>query len=120
MNYDKNNIFFHILNGEMPCEKVYEDDDVLAFYDIEPVAKIHVIVIPKGHYMNMDHFCSEAQDQEILSLFRAVPEIAKTLGIEKSGYRLISNCGTDGGQEVPHLHLHMLAGEDIGALRSRK
>ncbi len=116
MSYDDSNIFARILRGEIPCQKLYEDDYALAFPDIKPQAPIHVLVIPKGRYTSAADFGATASDAEIAGFTRAVAEIAKTLGAEASGYRLISNAGPDSHQEVPHYHVHILAGRPLGAL----
>lgn len=113
MAYDPNNIFARILRGEIPCKKVFENDHVLAFHDIAPRAPVHVLVIPKGAYEDMDDFSARASDIEIGALMRAAGQIARDLGIDKDGYRLISNCRTHGGQEVPHLHFHLLGGKQL-------
>ena len=118
MNYDKNNIFAKILKGEIPCKKVYEDDHVLAFYDINPQKKIHVLVIPKGEYIDLDHFNSKASDKEIVELNKAITNVSNLLGVKDKGYRTLTNIGSDGGQEVPHLHFHIFAGEKVGKMVS--
>ena len=116
MAYDDQNIFAKILRGEIPCNKVYEDDHVLAFHDIQPQAEVHVLVIPKGPYVSWNDFSEKASDAEIAALTRATGKIAKELGVEESGYRVLSNCGKDAHQEVPHLHLHLFAGQDLGRM----
>ena len=122
MTYDKNNIFAKILRGEIPCEKIYEDEYVLAFPDINPQKKIHVLVIPKGEYVNLDHFSAKASDKEIAGLIRGINIVAKKIGVsldvKGGGYRSLVNVGTDGGQEVPHLHFHLFGGEKIGKMVS--
>ena len=118
MNYDKNNIFAKILKGEIPCKKVYENDHVLAFYDINPQKKIHVLVIPKGEYIDLDHFNSKASDKEIVELNKAITNVSNLLGVKDKGYRTLTNIGSYGGQEVPHLHFHIFAGETIGKMVS--
>lgn len=118
MAYDPNNIFAKIIRGEIPCKKVYEDDRVLAFHDIHPQAPVHILVIPKGPYESMDDFTRDAPADEIAALFRALGEVARAAGLDKTGYRVISNCGANGGQEVPHLHLHLLGGRRIGRMVS--
>lgn len=114
--YDPNNIFARILRGEIPCNKVFENDHVLAFRDIQPQAPVHVLVIPKGAYVDMDDFTARADAEEIAALFRALGEIARSEGISVSGYRVLSNCGLNGGQEVPHLHLHLVGGRALGRM----
>ncbi len=116
MTYDPNNIFAKILRGEIPCKKVYEDDHVLAFHDIQPQAPVHVLVLPKGAYKDMDHFTAEAPAAEIAALFKALGQIARDNGLVEGGYRVISNCGANGGQEVPHLHLHLVGGHPLGRM----
>tara|TARA_B110000438_G_C15596400_1_gene556058 strand:- start:176 stop:544 length:369 start_codon:yes stop_codon:yes gene_type:complete len=120
MNYDKNNIFAKILRGEIPCKKIYEDDYVLAFHDINPQKKIHALVIPKGSYINLDDFLSKAPEKEILGLIKGVGIVAKKIGVSDEvkggGYRSLVNVGENGGQEVPHLHFHIFGGEKIGKM----
>lgn len=116
MAYDTNNIFAKILRGEIPCQKIYEDNHVLAFPDINPKAPVHILVLPKGAYISMDDFTSTASPKEIAALFRAAGQIAREKGLDKTGYRVISNCGLNGGQEVPHLHLHLLGGRALGRM----
>ena len=124
MNYDKNNIFAKILRGEIPLksgEKIYEDEFVLAFYDINPKKKIHALVIPKGEYINLDDFSQKASEKEIAGLIKGINRVAKKLGISVEGgkgYRALANVGENGGQEVPHLHFHLLGGEKIGKMVS--
>ena len=124
MTYDQNNIFAKILRGEIPCDKVYESDYALAFKDINPQAKVHVLVIPKGAYVNMDDFSQNASSEEITGLIRALGEVAKIVGVSEyssgKGYRYIGNNGSDGGQEVPHLHFHIVGGEPLGRMVSKK
>ena len=124
MSYDTNNIFAKILRKEIPCDKIYENDHVLAFKDINPQAKIHVLVIPKGAYVNMDDFSQNAKNDEIVALTRALGEVTKIVGLssysEGTGYRYIGNNGPDGGQEVPHLHFHIIGGEPLGRMVSKK
>jgi histidine triad (HIT) family protein len=118
MNYDKNNTFAKILKGEIPCKKVYENDHVLAFYDVNPQKKVHVLVIPKGEYINLDHFNGKASDKEIVELNKAITHVSSLLGVKDKGYRTLTNIGSDGGQEVPHLHFHIFAGEKVGKMVS--
>ena len=124
MTYDQNNIFAKILRGEIPCDKIYESDHALAFKDIHPQAKVHVLVIPKGAYVNMDDFSQNASSEEIIGLIRALGEVAKIVGVSQyssgKGYRYIGNNGPDGGQEVPHLHFHIVGGEPLGRMVSTK
>ena len=116
MKYDDNNIFAKILRKEIPCKKIYEDDFVLSFHDISPKKKIHVLVIPKGEYMDLNDFSKKASEKEISELIKAVSHVSDLLGAAKAGYRTLSNIGSDGGQEVPHLHFHIFAGEKIGKM----
>ena len=116
MAYDPNNIFARILRGEIPCKKVYEDEHVLAFHDINPQTPVHVLVIPKGAYVSFDDFAAKASDAEIAAWVRATGRIARDLGVAGSGYRVLSNVGRDGHQEVPHLHLHLFGGKPLGRM----
>jgi len=118
MAYDSNNIFARILRGEIPCDKVYEDDHVLAFRDIRPHAKAHVLVIPKGAYVSLEDFSARASDAEIVAFHRAIPKITGLMGVAVTGYRAIANSGADSHQEVPHYHLHLLGGQRLGPLLS--
>jgi histidine triad (HIT) family protein len=119
MAYDKNNVFAKILRGEIPCAKVYEDKSALAFKDINPQAPVHVLVIPKGAYVSMDDFAENASDSEIAGFFRVVGRVARELGAVEAGYRFLSNCGRDAHQEVPHFHVHVFAGRDLGGMIGR-
>tara|TARA_B100001057_G_scaffold480124_1_gene552615 strand:+ start:40 stop:405 length:366 start_codon:yes stop_codon:yes gene_type:complete len=119
MVYDDNNIFAKILRGEIPCKKIYEDDFVLSFYDINPQKKIHALVIPKGKYIDLDDFSNKASNDEIVGLVKGVTKVAKKLGIsvdEGNGYRTLINVSEHGGQEVPHLHFHIFGGEKVGRM----
>jgi len=119
MIYDDNNIFAKILRGEIPCKKIYEDNFVFSFYDINPQKKIHALVIPKGKYINLDHFSSKASTDEIVGLLKGINIVAKKLGISSEngkGYRALANISEDGGQEVPHLHFHLFGGEKVGRM----
>ena len=116
MTYDKNNIFAKILRGEIPCKKIYENDHVLSFHDINPQKKVHALVIPKGEYIDLDDFNNKASEKEIASLQKAISHVSNLLGTSGKGYRVLSNIGIDGGQEVPHLHFHIFAGEKIGKM----
>ena len=124
MAYDKNNIFAKILRGEIPLktdEKIYEDEFVLSFYDINPRKKIHALVIPKGEYTDLDDFSKRASEKEIVALIKGINIVAKKLGISVDvgrGYRTLANIGEKGGQEVPHLHFHLFGGEKIGKMVS--
>lgn len=114
MAYDRNNIFARILRGEIPCRKVYEDEFALAFHDINPQAPVHVLVLPKGEYVSFADFAAAAPPELIAGFIRAVGIVAKQLGIEEPGYRILSNIGSDGEQTVPHLHFHLFAGRRLG------
>lgn len=116
MPYDDNNVFAKILRSEIPCNKVFEDDHVLAFHDINPMAPVHVLVIPKGAYMSMDDFTAKAPAAEIEGFFRAVGNIARDLGVAENGYRIIANTGQHGHQEVPHFHMHIFGGAQLGSM----
>ena len=116
MAYDSNNIFAKILRGEIPCKKVFEDTHALAFHDIAPQAPVHILVIPKGAYADMSDFAARATALEIEGLMRAVGTVAKEQGLADGGYRVISNCGLNGGQEVPHLHFHIVGGGKLGRM----
>jgi histidine triad (HIT) family protein len=114
--YDPNNVFARILRGEIPCKKVYEDADTLAFHDIHPQAKVHVLVIPKGAYVSMEDFSRRASEREIAAFVRAVGKVARDLGLVETGYRILANHGPDSHQEVPHLHVHIFGGQRLGRM----
>ena len=119
MIYDESNIFAKILRGEIPCSKIYEDDFVLSFHDINPQKKIHALVIPKGKYIDLDDFSLNATPQEMAGLIKGINIVAKKLGISTEvgkGYRALANISDDGGQEVPHLHFHLFGGEKVGRM----
>ncbi len=116
MAYDDSNVFAKILRGEIPCNKVYEDDHVLAFHDIQPQARVHVLVIPKGAYVSFADFSEQASEAEIAGFFRAAGRIAKDLGLNGDGYRVLANTGVHGHQEVPHFHLHLFGGQPLGRM----
>mgnify|MGYP003691623043 FL=1 len=119
MIYDDNNIFAKILRKEIPCKKIYEDEFVLSFYDINPQKKIHALVIPKGKYIDLDDFTTKASASEIVGLLKGINTVAKKLGIsvdKGKGYRALTNINEHGGQEVPHLHFHLFGGENIGRM----
>ena len=122
MIYDKNNIFAKILRGEIPCKKIYEDEYVLAFYDINPQKKVHALVISKGEYVDLDDFSLKASKEEISGLIKAISIVAKKIGVSEEakggGYRFLVNVGENGGQEVPHLHFHIFGGEKVGKMVS--
>ncbi len=115
-SYDPSNIFAKILRGEIPCTKVYEDEWAFAFEDINPQAEIHTLVLPKGAYVSWDDFSRNASNAEIAGLVRAVGIVAREKGLVEPGYRLLANIGADGGQEVPHLHIHVFGGQKLGRM----
>ena len=118
--YDDDNVFARILRGEIPNRTVVETDHTLAFEDIRPQAPVHVLIIPKGRYVNFDHFAAEASDAEVADFNRVVGEVIRQTGVapqgEGGGYRLLSNAGVDGVQEVPHFHMHVVGGRDLGRM----
>ena len=117
--YDDNNIFAKILRGEIPSSTVHEDEHVLAFRDINPLAPTHILVIPKGPYVSWDDFSEKASDEEIAAFVRAVGKIARDAGLVADGYRLLGNVGLNAGQEVPHLHVHIFGGRPLGPMLAR-
>tara|TARA_Y100000817_G_scaffold217857_1_gene171686 strand:- start:141 stop:503 length:363 start_codon:yes stop_codon:yes gene_type:complete len=117
MSYDNENIFSKILKGEIPCDKVYEDENILCFKDINPIAKIHVLIIPKDKYISFNDFVANASSEKISYFFKTVEKIAKKLNVVDSGYRIITNHGMDANQEVPHFHLHLLGKENLGGIK---
>ena len=119
MTYDRNNVFARLLRGEIPCSKVYEDAHVLAFYDINPQSPTHVLIIPKGEYVSFDDFSQKASAEEIAALVRAVGNIAREQGVADSGYRILANTGPAAHQEVPHFHIHLFGGRDLGGMLPR-
>ena len=119
MAYDRNNVFARILRGEIPCKKVYEDAHVLAFHDINPQAPTHILVIPKGEYVSLDDFAEKATAEEIAALIQALGRIAREQGVADSGYRILSNTGSAAHQEVPHFHVHLFGGRDLGGMLPR-
>jgi diadenosine tetraphosphate (Ap4A) HIT family hydrolase len=119
MAYDRNNVFARILRGEISCKKVYEDEHVLAFHDISPQSPTHVLVIPKGEYVSLDDFSEKASADEIAALVRALGNIAREQGVAEAGYRILANAGRDGRQEVPHFHMHLFGGRDLGGMLPR-
>ena len=119
MSYDNNNIFAKILRGEIPCKKIYEDEFVLSFHDINPQKKIHALVIPKGKYVDFDDFNLNASKDEMVGFLRGIYSTAKNLEISVDvgrGYRALTNINEHGGQEVPHLHFHLFGGEKVGKM----
>ena len=111
--YDENNVFAKMLKGDIPVNKIYEDDRAIAFADIHPKAPVHLLVIPKGAYTDFSDFTARASNDEICGFFKAVGKVAEQQGLPENGYRLVMNTGRDGGQEVPHLHVHILAGKKL-------
>ncbi len=117
--YDDQNIFARILRGEIPCRKVFEDQFALAFHDINPQAPVHVLVIPRHRSISFADFTANASQAEIAGFFRAVGAVARELGLEAPGYRLLANMGEDSGQEVPHFHVHLFGGQPLGPMLAR-
>ena len=116
MAYDDQNIFAKVLRGEISCDKIYENDHALAFRDINPQAPVHILVVPKGPYISAADFMENASDAEIAGLMRAVGEVGKIGGVADSGYRFLSNHGRDAHQEVPHFHIHVFGGKNLGRM----
>jgi histidine triad (HIT) family protein len=114
--YDPQNIFARILRGEIPCKRVHENEFALAFHDINPLTPVHVLVIPKGEYVSAADFHATASDAQIAGFWRVVAKVATDLGLDASGHRLLSNMGDDGGQEVPHFHVHVFGGRRLGRM----
>lgn len=119
MTYDPNNIFALILKGDIPCDKIYEDEFALAFHDINPQAPVHALVIPKGPYVSLDDFTANAPDALIVGYLRAINKVAAALNIQEAGYRALSNIGQNAHQEVPHLHIHLFGGKALGPMLSQ-
>jgi histidine triad (HIT) family protein len=117
--YDDSNIFARILRGEIPCSKVHEDEHALAFADINPQAPVHILVIPKGAYVSWDDFSRRGSAEEITGFVRAVGKVAREQGLVEPGYRLLANAGRNAGQEVPHLHVHIFGGRQLGPMLAR-
>jgi len=117
--YDASNVFAKILRGEIPCKKVYEDDWALAFHDINPLAPVHILVVPKGPYVSWDDFAEKASDEELAGFVRAVGKVARDQQLVVQGYRLLANTGKRAGQEVPHLHVHVFGGQPLGPMLAR-
>ena len=120
MAYDPNNVFARILRGEIPCQKVYEDEHVLAFHDISPQTPMHLLVIPKGEYVSLDDFSKKASVAEMAALVRALGHIGREQGVAETGYRVLSNTGPAAHQEVPHFHVHLFGGRDLGGMLPRR
>jgi histidine triad (HIT) family protein len=117
--YDDGNVFARILRGEIPSKRVYEDEFALAFHDIAPQAPVHVLVIPKGRYVSLADFATQAGAAEVAGFWRAVATVAKQLELEAPGYRILANMGEDAGQEVPHFHVHVFGGRPLGRMLAR-
>ena len=117
--YDDGNIFARILRGEIPSSRVHEDEWAIAFHDIAPQAPVHILVIPRGAYVSWDDFSARASAEEIAGFVRAVGHVAREQGLVAGGYRLLANTGADAGQEVPHLHVHLFAGQPLGPMLAR-
>ena len=117
--YDDSNVFARILRGEIPARKVYEDEHALAFHDIAARAPVHILVVPKGAYVSWDDFSERGTEAEIAGFVRAVGHVAREQGLAAPGYRLLANVGADGGQEVPHLHVHLFGGRPLGPMLAR-
>ena len=120
MAYDRNNVFARILRGEIPCKKAYEDPHVLAFHDINPQSPTHILVIPKGEYVSLDDFSEKASAEEMAALIRALGRLARDQGIAATGYRILANNGGAAHQEVPHFHVHLFGGRDLGGMLPRQ
>lgn len=114
--YDPDNIFAKILRGDIPCDKIYEDEYALAFHDVNPQAPIHALVIPKGAFISAKDFSAAASDAEIAGLVRAVGHVASELGLDDPGFRILANHGAGAGQEVPHFHIHIFGGRALGPM----
>ncbi len=114
--YDGANIFARLLRGEIPSRRVHEDEWAVAFHDIAPQAPVHVLVIPRGRYVSLADFTATAGDAEIAGFFRAVAKVARDLELETPGYRVLTNVGGDGGQEVAHFHVHLFGGKALGRM----
>ena len=117
--YDDSNVFAKILRGELPSKKVYEDEWALAFHDINPLAPVHILVVPKGAYVSWDDFSKNASDEEIAGFVRAVGKVARDQQLVVQGYRLLANTGKRAGQEVAHLHVHIFGGQPLGPMLAR-
>ena len=117
--YDDGNVFARILRGEIPCDKVFEDEHTFAFHDINPQAPVHILVVPKGRYVSWDDFAATATEAEIAGLVRAVGQVARLFDLVEPGYRVLANVGGHGHQEVPHLHIHLFGGRQMGTMLPR-
>ncbi|MDP3372332.1 MAG: HIT domain-containing protein [Candidatus Paracaedibacteraceae bacterium] len=119
MSYDTTNIFARILREELPCKKICEDANFLAFYTITPLAPVHALIIPKGAFTDAHDFNKNASEEEIVGFYKGVAKVTEILDLHKTGFRQISNCGINGGQEVPHYHIHILGGGKLGSMVSK-
>jgi diadenosine tetraphosphate (Ap4A) HIT family hydrolase len=117
--YDDSNVFARILRGEIPCKKIFDDEWAFAFHDIHPQAPLHVLVIPKARFVSLADFSARASQAEIAGFWRAVGAIARDLGLETPGYRVLANVGEHAGQEVPHFHVHIFGGKPLGRMLER-
>lgn len=117
--YDESNAFAKILRGELPCKTVLETEHSLGFHDINPLAPVHVLVIPRGAYVSWDDFSARASEAEIADFVRAIGDVARKVGADAQGYRVLANTGKRAGQEVPHLHVHIFGGEPLGPMLAR-
>ena len=115
-SYDDNNIFARILRGEIPNNTAFEDEHVLAFHDITPKAPVHILLIPKGKYTDIHDFSAHASADEITAFYRALAHLSVEYNLSDTGFRAIANCGLNGGQEVPHYHMHLIGGKRLGAM----
>jgi histidine triad (HIT) family protein len=118
MSYNSQNLFAKIIRKEIPCNKFYEDERVIAFYDISPVAPIHILVLPKGEYISFDDFVSKAAAIDVANFFQTIQKIANQAGVVANGYRLIMNHGANASQTIDHFHVHIIAGKALGGLIS--
>ena len=116
MAYDPENIFAKILSGEIPCDKVYEDEHALAFRDINPQTPTHILIIPKGAYVSSDDFTTNASEAELAGFLRAVGQVAREAGLVEAGYRILANHGQDAHQEIAHFHIHIFGGKNLGRM----
>ena len=117
--YDDSNILARVLRGELPSNRVLETEHSLAIHDINPLAPIHVLVVPKGAYVSWDDFSTRASEAEIVDFVRAVGEAGRITGASAQGYRMLANMGKRGGQEIPHLHVHLFGGAPLGPMLAK-
>ena len=116
MTYDNGNIFAKIINGELPCDKVFENELVIAFHDIAPQAPVHILVLPKGRFISFADFSRNASSDQVCELIRVVGKVAFDFKIENTGYRVLANHGENAHQEVAHFHIHLMGGRDLGGI----